>query len=130
MAATTVAKAGERREMRLKLIRALVDDHHTENILAAAREVGATRATVVTGARGEGLKPEKTFLRLGIAGHRDLLIFLAIEQLSREILETIAMAGEFNEKPGSGIAFQIVIEDAVGLQSQLEVLKEEIAKQL
>ena len=79
--------------MRLKLIRALVDDHHTENILAAAREVGATRATVVTGARGEGLKPKKTFLRLGIAGQWDLLMFLVVEQLSREILETIATAG-------------------------------------
>jgi hypothetical protein len=108
----------------------LVDDHHTENILAAAREVGATGATVVTGARGEGLNPEKTFLRLGIAGQRDLLMFPVVEQLSRRILETIATAGEFDEKPGSGIAFQIAIEDAVELQSQLEVLKEEIAEQL
>ncbi|MGB0554696.1 MAG: hypothetical protein ACPGQV_19345 [Alphaproteobacteria bacterium] len=57
-------------------------------------------------------------------------MFLVVEQLSREIFETIATAGEFDEKPGSGIAFQIAIEDAVGLQSQLEVLKEEIEEQL
>ena len=55
--------------------------------------MGATRATVVTGARGEGLKPEKTFLGQEIGGHRDLLMFLVVEQLSREILETIATAG-------------------------------------
>jgi len=116
--------------MRLKLIMALVDDHHTENSLAAAREAGATGATVMTSARGEGLKPEKTFLGLEIAGHRDLLMFLVVKQLSREILETIATAGEFDEKPGSGIAFQIAIEDAFGLQSQLEVLKEEIEGEL
>ncbi len=116
--------------MRLKLIMALVDDHYTENILTAAREAGATGATVVTSARGEGLKREKTFLGLEIAGHLDLLMFLVVEQLSREILETIATAGEFDEKPGSGIAFQIAIEDAVGLQSQLEALKEEIEEQL
>ena len=116
--------------MRLKLIMALVDDHHTENILAAARGAGATGATIVTSARGEGLKPEKTFLGLEIAGHQDLLMLLVVEQLSREILETIATAGEFDEKPGSRIAFQIAIEDAVGLQSQLEVLKEEIVEQL
>ena len=116
--------------MRLKLIMALVDDHHTENSLAGAREAGATGATVMTSARGEGLKPEKTFLGLEIAGHRDLLMFLVVDQLSREILETIATAGEFDEKPGSGIAFQIAIEDAVRLQSQLEVLKEEIEDEL
>ena len=92
--------------MRLKLIRALVDDYQTENILAAAREVGATGATVVTGARGEGLKPEKTFLRLGIAGYRDLLMFLVVDQLSREILETIATAGEFDENREVGSPFK------------------------
>ena len=57
-------------------------------------------------------------------------MFLVIEQLSREILETIAKAGEFDQKAGSGIAFQIAIEDAVGLQSQLKVLSEEIEEQL
>lgn len=116
--------------MRFKLIMALVDDHYTENILAAAREAGATGATVVTSARGEGLKPEKTFLGLDIVGQRDLLMFLVVEQLSREILETISSAGEFDEKPGSGIAFQIAIEDAVGLQSQLKALTEEIEDQI
>ena len=78
----------------------------------------------MTGAHGDGLKPEKTFLRLGVAGQRDFLVFLIVGQPSREILETIETAGDFDEKPGSGIAFQIAIEDAVGLQSQLEVLKE------
>jgi len=116
--------------MRFKLIMALVDDHYTEDILAAAREAGATGATVVTSARGEGIKPEKTFLGLEIAGQRDLLMFLVVEQMSREILETIAKVGEFDEKTGSGIAFQIAIEDAVGLQSQLKVLTEEIEEQL
>jgi len=72
---------------------ALVEDHHTENILTAAREAGATGVTVVTSARGQGLNPEKTFLGQEIAGHRDLLMFLVVKQLSREILETITTAG-------------------------------------
>ena len=79
--------------MRLKLIITLVEDHHKENILAAARETGATGVTVVTSARSQGLKPEKTFLGQEIGGHRDLLMFLVVEQSSREILETIATAG-------------------------------------
>ena len=75
------------------MIMALVDDHHTENILDAARKAGATGATVVTSARGEGITPEKIFLGLEIAEHRDLLMFLIVEQMSQEILETIAKAG-------------------------------------
>ena len=116
--------------MKLKLIMALVDDHYTENILEAAREAGATGATVVTSARGEGIRPQKTFLGLDIAGHRDLLMFLVAEQRSRDILETIAAAGEFDDRPGSGIAFQIAIEDAVGLSSQLQAISEEIEDQI
>jgi len=125
--------AGDRAKevpMKLKLIMALVDDHYTENILEAAREAGATGATVVTSARGEGIRPQKTFLGLDIAGHRDLLMFLVAEQLSRDILETIAAAGEFDDRPGSGIAFQIAIEDAVGLSSQLQAISEEIEDQI
>ena len=95
--------------MRFKLIMALVDDHHTENILNAARKAGATGATVVTSAHGEGITPEKTFLGLEIAGHRVPMMFLLVKQMSREILEAIAKAGEFDQKPGSGIAFQIAI---------------------
>ena len=116
--------------MRFKLIMALVDDAHTENILAAAREAGATGCTVITSGRGEGLKPEKTFLGLDLAVQRDLLLFLVAEPLSRVILETIAATGKFDEQPGTGIAFQIGIEDAVGLSSQMETLTQEIEEQI
>lgn len=116
--------------MRFKLIMALVDEGATEDILKAAREAGATGCSVITSARGEGLNPEKTFLGLDLAGARDLLLFLVAEPLSRDILETIAAAGQFDEKPGSGIAFQVDIEDAVGLSSQMETLTQEIEEQI
>lgn len=116
--------------MRFKLIMALVDEDRTEDILKAARDAGATGCSVITSARGEGLKPEKTFLGLDLAGARDLLLFLVAEPLSRRILETIAAAGQFDERPGTGIAFQIDIEDAVGLSSQMQILTQEIEEQI
>ena len=87
--------------MRFKLIMALVDDYHTENILNAARKAGAAGATVVTSAHGEGITPEKTFLGLEIAGHRDPMMFLLVKQISRKILKTIAKAGEFDQNLGA-----------------------------
>lgn len=116
--------------MKFKLIMALVDDDHTDNILDAARKAGATGATVITSARGEGLVPEKTFLGLNLSGQRDLILFLVAEQLSRDILEEIAVVGRFNEEHGAGIAFQIEIEDAVGLKTQLHALSNEIEDQI
>ncbi|MEE8544327.1 MAG: P-II family nitrogen regulator [Alphaproteobacteria bacterium] len=116
--------------MKFKLIMALVAEDRTDDVLQAAREAGATGATVVTRVRGEGIEPEKTFLGLELAGQRDLLMFLVAEQLSRDILETICSIGQFDDKPGSGIAFQLGIEDAVGLSSQLRAISEEIVDQL
>ena len=116
--------------MRFKLIMALVDDHQTETVLDAAREAGATGATVITSSRGEGLNPEKSFLGLDLTGQRDLLLFLVAEQKSREILEHIAVAGRFNEEHGAGIAFQVGIEDAVGLKTQLNTLFHEIEDEI
>lgn len=116
--------------MKFKLIMALVDDAHTENILNAARDAGATGCTVITSARGEGLKPEKSFLGLDLTLQRDLLLFLVAEPLSRDILETIAATGKFDEQPGAGIAFQVGIEDAVGLSSQMATLTQEVEEQI
>lgn len=112
--------------MNLKLIVALVADERTDAIVDAAREAGATGATVITSCRGEGLRPEKTFLGLELTGQRDVLLFLVAEAKAREILETIAEAGRFDEDPGSGIAFQMQIEDAVGMKSQKGAIFEEI----
>ena len=43
----------------------------------------------------------------------------AEEHLSRSILETIARVGQFDETPGAGIAFQVDVEDAVGVSHQI-----------
>ncbi len=82
--------------MNLKLIMALVSDEKTDAVIDAARDAGATGATVITSVRGEGLKPDKTFLGLDLTAQRDVLLFLVAEQRAREILETIAKAGGVN----------------------------------
>ncbi len=116
--------------MNLKIIMALISDEKSDQVIAAARKAGATGATVITGVRGEGLTPEKSFLGLELAAQRDVVLFLVAEPKAREILETIAIAGEFDEKPGTGIAFQIEIEDAVGMSTQTPTLINEIEENI
>lgn len=108
--------------MRFKLIIALVDDTKTEAITEAAREAGATGCTVITNARGQGVEEKKTFLGLTLQGQRDMILLLVEEHRARTILETISDAGEFDVSPGTGIAFKIDVEDAVGVAHQMETL--------
>lgn len=116
--------------MKFKLIVALVTDDLTDRVVQTAREAGATGCTVITNARGEGLKPAKTFLGLTVEGLRDVVLLLVEQHLSRRILETIERACQLDEDPGQGIAFQLDIEDAVGLASQRATIESEIEDQI
>ena len=109
-----------------KLIIALVNDDHTDAVLDAARDAGATGATIINNARGQGLKKSKTFFGLSLDAQRDLVLFLVEEHLARKILDEIGRVGEFDEKPGTGIAFQIDVEDAVGVNHQVLKLTEDV----
>lgn len=115
--------------MHFKLIVALVDDRHSEQCFAAAREAGATGCTFVSQARGEGMRQSKTFFGLNLKAQRDMLLFLVEEHLCRHILETIAEVGHFDES-GGGIAFQIDVEDAVGVEHQIEKLTPLVEEEL
>jgi len=113
-----------------KLIIALIEDGKTEPILEAAREAGATGSTVISQARGEGVEKSKTFFGLNLETQRDMVLLLVEEHLSRIILETIFQVGEFDDKPGSGIAFQIDVEDAVGVSHQIKQLTSVVEEEL
>ena len=116
--------------MHFKLIIALVEDDKTDAVMAAAREEGATGMTVINHARGEGLKTSKTFFGLTLETQRDMLLMLVEEHLSRKILEHIASVGEFDSKPGTGIAFKIDVEDALGVAHQIHTLSDVVEDEL
>lgn len=116
--------------MHFKLIIALVEDGKTDKVMEAAREAGATGATVMPNARGEGVEKSKTFLGLSLETQRDVVFFVVEEHLSRTILETICDVGEFDTSPGTGIAFQIDVEDAVGVQHQIKKLTDVVEDEL
>ena len=108
--------------MHFKLIVAFVEDAKTDEVMEAAREAGATGATIINNARGEGLKQKKTFFGLSLETQRDVLLFLVEEHLSRHILEEISRVGDFDHTPGTGIAIQLDVEDAVGVSHQISEL--------
>ena len=108
--------------MKFKLIVIMVEDERTNAIIDAAREAGATGCTVLNQPRGEGVTPPTTFLGLHMESRVDVVLLLAEEHRSRHILEQVASAGEFDDTPGTGIAFQVDVEDAIGLKHQIEVL--------
>ena len=116
--------------MHFKLIIAFVEENRTDKVMKAARKAGATGATVITNARGEGVVTAKTFFGLDLEIQRDVLMFLVEQHLSRTILEQIEQVGQFEKRPGTGIAFQIDVEDAVGVSQQIERLSATVEEKI
>lgn len=116
--------------MRFKLIIAFVEDSKTDAIIDAARQAGATGCTVINHARGEGKEAPKSFLGLSLTTQRDVILLLVEEHMSRDILEHIGIVGAFDDEPGTGVAFQVDVEDAVGVLSQARSLVEKVEEKL
>ena len=116
--------------MKFKLIVAMIADENTEKVIATARELGATGATVITSARGEGLAPPKSFFGVTIEGQVDVALFIVEEHMSTTILEAISTVCNFKGSNSDGVALQLDIEDVVGLESQLSTIQEEIEEQI
>ena len=112
--------------MRFKLILASVKTDITDSIVDAAKEAGATGATIIP-ARGTGIHEAKTFFGLSLEAQTDIIMFLVEEHIITQILEAIKKAGEFH-KPGTGIAFVLPVEHVVGLESQMEKFKQDVRK--
>ena len=116
--------------MHFKMIIVFVEDKKTDAVMDAAREAGATGATIIHNARGEGLKVSKTFFGLSLETQRDVLLFLVEENLSRQILEEINRVGRLDDEPGTGIAFQVDVEDAVGIMHQAKEISQDVEELL
>ena len=109
--------------MKLYLIVSTVKPDHTDNVVDAAKAAGATGATIIP-ARGVGVHEAKTFFDLSLEAHSDVLLFLLTEALVDPVLEAIDRTGEF-QKPGTGMAFVIPVDRAIGLESQMDRFRDE-----
>jgi nitrogen regulatory protein PII len=107
--------------MKFKLITAMVKPHVTDHLVDTMKEAGATGATI-TPARGTGVNEGKTFFGLTIEDRTDIVTFLVEEHMVMKLLDTIETKCKFDE-PGTGIAFVTPIEHAIGLESQINVFK-------
>lgn len=110
--------------MRFKIIIATLKPDLTDHIVDAAKKAGATGATIVP-SRGTGIHEAKTFFGLTLEAQTDMVMFLLEEHLVEGVMKAIYEAGRF-EKPGTGIAFVLPVDQVAGLESQMERFKEEV----
>lgn len=109
--------------MRFKVIIALVNDDYQDAVIEAAKKAGATGVTRLN-ARGEGIHKQKSFLGLNVDAQTDLLMFLVEDFNSDSIMDAIYKAGNLGQH-GNGIAFSLLADRAIGMESQMKVLEKD-----
>ena len=119
-----VASPKGRGSMRFKLIIATVKTEVTDSIVDAAKAAGTTGATIIP-AHGTGIHEAKTFFGLTLEIPTDLVMFLLEEHMVETVMKAISAAGHF-EKPGTGIAFVLPVDQVAGLECQMERFKEQV----
>jgi nitrogen regulatory protein P-II 1 len=103
--------------MAFKCIVAMVKPDLTDQVVNSAKEVGATGATIIP-ASGTGAREAKTFFGLSLDIRTEVVLFVVNDEMVEPVLSVIKEAGRFRE-PGTGIAFVLPVEQAVGFESQL-----------
>jgi nitrogen regulatory protein PII len=103
--------------MAFKCIVAMVKPNLTDKVVDSAKTAGATGATIID-ASGTGAREAKTFFGLSLDIRTEVVLILVNENRVAPVLSAIRDAGHFYE-PGTGIAFVLAVESAIGFESQM-----------
>ena len=112
--------------MQFKLLLVFVDKDKTDAVIDAARDAGATGATILSDARGQGLERRFGLFGLEVLSPRDVIMILVENRRSPSVLKAVEIAGQLDESLETGLALLIDVEQAVGLSRHIEVLAKEI----
>jgi len=100
------------------LIVTIVKRGWVEKIVAASKKAGAEGGTIICG-RGMGIHEGKKIMGIPIEPEKEVLLTLAPNEISDEVLYAIVEAGKLH-RPGTGIAFVIDVKKVAGIVHLLE----------
>ncbi|AHE99446.1 P-II family nitrogen regulator [Thioalkalivibrio paradoxus] len=110
--------------MKFSLIMVFVDDAHLDSVLDEARAAGATGATIINNAQGQGLQQRFGIFGLELMEPRSVALILVEKRRADTVLDTVSRAGHLDETLSTGIALELDVARAVGLTEHVKTLAE------
>ncbi|RUO26064.1 transcriptional regulator [Aliidiomarina minuta] len=112
--------------MKFKLLMAFVDVDKTEKLIDTARKAGATGATIITSAKGVGLKEAIGIFGFQVHSQRDVVLVLVEERRADDVLAQVVKVGGLDERLDTGIALLLDVDKALGLSEHVKLLEAQI----
>lgn len=98
------------------LIITIVLEGHLEQVMNAAKRVGATGGTVIRG-RGLGNKEAVKFLGLELEPGREVVLNIVVEKIKTKVMEEITKAVGIKTK-GKGVCISLPVDAAIGFKEK------------
>lgn len=111
--------------MDFKLVMVFVSEDRVDEVLDAARVAGATGATMIGQAQGQGLKRHYGLFGLEVMGVRTVLMILVEARRAKQVMDAVTKAGNLDESPETGIAIELDVASATGLRGHIDALARE-----
>lgn len=99
--------------MGFEMITIIVDNGRADDVIDAAREAGATGATVLHG-RGSGAEKKERFFNLDIEPEKEVVLIVVENSQAGTIIAKIEQVIDFS-MPNSGILFSLRADEVSGL---------------
>lgn len=112
-------------KLKFRLIMVFVDELKVEAVLDAGREAGATGATIISHARGQGMKRHLTFFGFEYLAARTIMLFVVEARRSDKVMAAVTEAGRLDETIDTGIALELDVSQVTGLSEHIRRLQEE-----
>lgn len=103
-------------EIKYEMVLCIVNAGYSEQVMEAAKSVGAGGGTLIH-ARGTANKDAEQFFHISIQPEKDCVMMLVSADIKDDVLHAIYQKVGL-DTPGQGIAFSMPISKAVGLPHQ------------
>ena len=111
--------------MNFKLIMVFVDEGKAEQVLDSARLAGATGATIIGNAQGQGLDRRFGLFGLEVLGLRTVIMLLVEARRAAAVMDAITESGGLDETAETGVALELDVARATGLREHIDLLQRE-----
>ncbi len=92
----------------------VIERGKADNVVQAARNAGASGATVFFG-RGTGDESHLNLFKIQVESMKEVVFTIVPEHLAREVIAAISAAASLS-RPGTGILFSMPVDFLVGLE--------------
>lgn len=103
-----------------ELIVCIVNAGFSEQVMDAARSVGAGGGTVIH-AKGTANKEAEALFRITVQPEKEMVMILVAKKLKEDVLRALYKSVGLNT-PGQGIAFSLPVDEVVGLSENAPTL--------